>query len=90
VAEGQGSLSEFPKLLTQPEVAAILRCSPYTVARLRKAGKLAYIPGKPVLIDEADVLAYVETAKKPAIVKPKPIPTTPQSGTPEYQKQINE
>jgi hypothetical protein len=33
------------KLLTEPEVAEMLRCSVYTVARLRKSGKLAYIPG---------------------------------------------
>jgi hypothetical protein len=48
-----------PRLLTEPEVAEILRCSPYTVARLRKSGKLPYIPGRPVMIDEADLLVFV-------------------------------
>jgi hypothetical protein len=52
-------MTGLPKLLTEPEAAEILRCSPYTVARLRKAGKLPYIPGRPVLIDEADLLAVV-------------------------------
>jgi excisionase family DNA binding protein len=78
-------MAETPKLLTEPEAAEILRCSPYTVARLRKAGKLPYIPGRPVLIDEADLLVYIETVKRAADPKPKAEP-----GTPEYQKQINE
>ena len=51
------------KLLTESEVAERLRCSPYTVARLRKRGRLPYIPGRPVLIDEADLLAYLECMK---------------------------
>jgi hypothetical protein len=52
-------MTGLPKLLTEPEVAEILHCSPYTVARLRKAGKLPYIPGRPVLIHETDLLALV-------------------------------
>jgi hypothetical protein len=83
-------MSEFPKLLTQLEVAKILRCSPYTVARLRKARKLTFIPGKPVLIDQADVLAYIEIQKQPAIVEPKPIPKVLQPDTPEYRQKMNE
>jgi excisionase family DNA binding protein len=74
-----------PKLLTEPEVAEILRCSTRTVARLREAGKLPYIPGRPVLIDEADLLVYIESVKKAVDPEPKAEP-----GTPEYQKQINE
>ena len=74
-----------PKLLIEPEVAEILRCSPATVARLRKAGKLPYIPGRPVLIDEADLLAYIEK-KKQAINQQEP---KPQSGTLEYDEWIN-
>jgi excisionase family DNA binding protein len=41
-------------LLTEAEVAALLRCSQQTVARLRYAGKLAYIPGRPVKIRQED------------------------------------
>jgi hypothetical protein len=52
----------MPKLLTEPEVAEILRCSPNTVARLRKAGKLPFVPGRPVLIDETDLLALIGDA----------------------------
>ena len=78
-------MAETPKLLTEPEAAEILRCSPYTVARLRKAGKLPYIPGRPVLIDEADLLVYIESVKKAVEPNPKAEP-----GTPEYQKQLNE
>ena len=35
-----------------------LGVSPSTVKRLRISGHLAYIPGRPVLIDEADLEAY--------------------------------
>jgi excisionase family DNA binding protein len=68
-------MTGLPKLLTEPEVAEILRCSPYTVARLRKAGKLPYLPGRPVLIDEADLLAYIEDKKRKA--------QGPEPGSPE-------
>jgi excisionase family DNA binding protein len=75
------------KLLTEPEAAKILRCSPYTVARIRKAGKLPYIPGRPVLIDEADFLAYIESRKLTATERePEP---EPGSGTPEYYQRLN-
>jgi len=62
-------MSEMPKLLTEPEVAEMLRCTPRTVARLRKAGMLTFIPGRPVRIDEADVWAYIESIKVAATVK---------------------
>ena len=48
-----------PKLLTEPEIAEILRCRVSEVARLRERGYLPYIYGKPILIDEADLLAVV-------------------------------
>lgn len=51
------------KLLTQAEVAERLRCSEDKVKRLRLAGKLRYLPGRPVLIDEADLESYLEVAK---------------------------
>lgn len=48
------------KLLLQKEVAKRLGCSESKVARLRFQGKLAYIPGRPVLIGEADLKAYLD------------------------------
>ncbi len=53
-------------LLTQAETAERLQCSVATVKRLRKAGKLSYLPGKPVLIDEQDVFRFLaeKAAKK--------------------------
>lgn len=50
-------------LLTQTEVAALLRCSTSKVGRLRREGAIPYLPGRPALIDLADVLAYVERMK---------------------------
>lgn len=52
------------KLLTQDEVAEILCCSVSTIKRLRQTRRLAFIPGRPVLIDEADLGAYQETLRR--------------------------
>lgn len=63
------------KLLLEREVAEILRCSASTIKRLRHKGLLAYKPGRPVLISEDDVDAYIERIKVPAVVKqPEPSP----------------
>ncbi|MBQ0820026.1 helix-turn-helix domain-containing protein [Microvirga sp. HBU67558] len=75
-----------PKLLTEPEVAEILRCSTRTVARMREAGKLPYIPGRPVLIDEADLLAYIASRKRTI----NPQGPKPEPGAPEYEEWINQ
>lgn len=55
------------KLLTQDEVAEILGCSVSKIRRLRQTGRLAYIPGRPVLIDEADLAQYQEALKRAAL-----------------------
>ncbi|MER8515556.1 helix-turn-helix domain-containing protein [Mesorhizobium sp. M1060] len=65
------------KLLLQDEVAEILRCSVSTIRRLRQSGKLAYLPGRPVLIDEADLAQYQETVR-PVELPPKT--AKPQTG----------
>jgi excisionase family DNA binding protein len=46
-------------LLTQDEVAVILRCSPQTVRRLRIDGKLPYLPGRPIKIRSEDLDRWV-------------------------------
>ncbi|KAA3447129.1 DNA-binding protein [Mesorhizobium sp. SARCC-RB16n] len=61
-------------LLTQEEVAERLRCSVAKVKRLRFTGQLAYLPGRPVLIEEADLEKYLEGIKRQA----KPIATKPE------------
>ena len=53
-------------LLTQIEVAQRLRCTVQKVAKLRKTGQLAYIPGRPVLIEESDLRDYICKSKKEA------------------------
>jgi hypothetical protein len=65
-------LTEIPKLLTKMEVARILRCFPSKVIRLRKAGRIAYIPGRPVFIYETDVIAYLESMKIAAVHAKRP------------------
>ncbi len=45
--------------MTESQAAQRLGCSTSTVKRLRLSGKLSYIPGRPVLIDEADLEAYL-------------------------------
>ncbi len=51
-------------LLTQNQVAARLRCSLSKVAALRRTGLLKYLPGRPVLIDDADLDRYIEQSKR--------------------------
>ena len=47
-------------MMTEREVAAYLRCSCKTVQRLRQAGRLAYLPGRPLLIDQDDFLEFIK------------------------------
>lgn len=44
-----------------------MRCNRSKVKRLRLDRKLNYIPGRPVLIEQSDLLAYVEAAKVRAV-----------------------
>lgn len=53
----------MPELLTEAEVAERLRCSVARVRKLRAAGRLAYLPGRPILVTEADFAAFVETER---------------------------
>lgn len=48
------------RLLTQQEVAVVLRRSVRSVARLRRMGELAWLPGAPVMIPAAELDAYLE------------------------------
>ena len=59
------------KLLLDQEVAEILRCSADKVKRLRLSGELPYIPGRPVKIDEADLLKFIEASKRRGEAKAK-------------------
>lgn len=53
-------------LLTEPETAQLLRCSPSKIKRLRLGGKLAYLPGRPVMIDRRAINDYLDRARVPA------------------------
>ena len=46
-------------LMTEAEVAAVLHKSPRTVKALRQGGKLAFLPGKPVLIPRQALADYL-------------------------------
>ncbi|MEF2549275.1 helix-turn-helix domain-containing protein [Aurantimonas sp. E1-2-R+4] len=72
-------------ILTQVEAAKRLNCSPRVVARLRAAGKLTYIPGRPVRIVEADLVDYIERAAAEAEEKRK-AKLPPEPGSPEARK----
>lgn len=52
------------KLLTEAEVATILRCSRSKVKGLRMSGRLSYLPLRPPMIEEADLHAYIEREKR--------------------------
>ncbi len=61
--------SEASKLLTENDVARMLRCPIEKVRRRRRKG-LAFIPGRPVTIAEADLFAYLDTIKVRARTTP--------------------
>lgn len=65
-------------LLTEKEVAERLRCSTSKIKRLRLDGKLAYLPGRPVLIRETDLNTYIESAlrRNPPIEASEPFART--------------
>lgn len=69
------------KLLTEAEAAERLRCSTSKIKRIRQAGLLTYIPGRPLLIDEADLIDCIHrlktTLKRPIVEEMAPQPTRP-------------
>lgn len=65
------TLPQASRLLTEAEVARFLRCSPSKIKRLRTTGKLAYLPGRPVLIESAAVERYLDSIRR------EPHPLTP-------------
>ncbi len=50
-------------LLTEAEVAKVLRCSTSKIKRLRYAGELPFLPGRPVLIAEEDLHTFIASRK---------------------------
>nr|WP_325265584.1 helix-turn-helix domain-containing protein [uncultured Rhizobium sp.] len=52
------------RFLTEPEVAEILRCSVSKVKRLRLGGKLTYLKGRPVLVRQQDLDAYLASVTR--------------------------
>lgn len=77
------------KFLTEPEAAEILRCSTSKIKRLRLGGVLPYYPGRPVLIDEADLQAYLDELKRNAPPPPPP-PLTPEEQAQETVRKARE
>lgn len=55
--------------MTEAEAAELMRCSREKIKRLRLSGKLPYLPGRPVLIDEADLVAMIEAMKAKSVQK---------------------
>jgi hypothetical protein len=61
---------EPPTLLTQRDAAQLLKCSEGKLARERRLGRLAYIPGRPVMLKLQDVLDWLD--RRRVAVKPVP------------------
>jgi excisionase family DNA binding protein len=74
-----------PVLLLEREAARILRCSTTTIKRLRLSGQLAYIPGRPVRIEESELAAYIARLRVPTTREPEPEPAAPKITTVEKQ-----
>lgn len=62
---------ESVALLLEREAAERLRISQRQLKKLRLAGHISYLPGRPVRIDERDLEAYVEDLRAKAAVKLK-------------------
>ncbi|NFV81293.1 helix-turn-helix domain-containing protein [Magnetospirillum aberrantis] len=71
VPDQSGTQGSADDLLTQDEVAEILGCTPDTVYRIRRAGKLPYIPGRPVKILRFDLNAYLASEEAQAEARAK-------------------
>ncbi|MDP1731132.1 MAG: hypothetical protein Q8L54_08155 [Devosia sp.] len=56
---------EEQRFLTDAEAALLLGRSVYKVAEIRAAGKIPYLPGKPVLMERCDVLAFKAAEEAP-------------------------
>lgn len=67
-------------LLTETEVAEKLRCSTSKIKRLRMSGELPYVRGRPVLVDETDLLAFIEARKRRAAPASPPADGVKESG----------
>lgn len=68
----------IPTILTQQEVAAILKCSISKIVRLRRDGRIAFLPGRPVKFLETDLQQFIddENRRKQAEAdakKPRPL-----------------
>jgi len=64
-------------LLTQAEAAQMLRCSVAKLARERRLGRLAYVPGRPVMLRLEDVLDWLERRRVGVIEKTTETTTKP-------------
>jgi hypothetical protein len=56
---GRVAMSDKFKLLTECEAAERLGCSVTQITYMRETGKLSFIPGRPPLIDERDLIAEI-------------------------------
>jgi hypothetical protein len=59
-------------MLTEPEVAERLRCSTSKIKRLRLSGQLPYLSGRPLLIAEEDLEAFISARKRSATAATPP------------------
>jgi len=86
-AKGESEAFEFvsagasPKpftLLTIAEAAIKFERTPRQIRYLCLRGRIPYIPGRPPLIDEADLAEHFENKRLAALAKIPPVPGTPE------------
>lgn len=77
-AEPTGASPRPFKLLTRTEVGKAVRRSPATIRNWCLTGKIPYLPGRPALIDETDLLNLLAREKQASRSEP---------GTPEFLEQ---
>lgn len=60
VLTGLDGQLNLPMLLKEDEAATLLRCSTRTLKRMRDAGTIKYIPGRPIRYRTYDILRMIE------------------------------
>jgi hypothetical protein len=74
------------KLLTIAEAAIKFERKPEQIRYLCLRGRVPYIPGRPPLIDEGDLAAYLESKRLAELARIPPAPGTPEFESLQKQK----
>lgn len=85
IAHVNGKPGPF-KLLTRPEAARAFGRSVVTIRSWCLRGKIAYVPGRPGVVDEGDIVAYLAERQRKREMRAGPAPGSPEFDRAEKEK----